>query len=227
MNFQNPTGNASFRVPFNQIFPNRNTQNTQTPGPSLAGSTIISDANIASGERGFYGGLNWNSRSTQATSQTHDMGTGPQPNMTRDVWTNPSQAFTRDFSSQVNNKSTDPDLLGQAANTFAIGQGLSFGSKIGGELLSGGFGLIGKAMDQSFQREIYNDRTTALGQVGLPSFLAYGNTNLSAAMPHTTQMLAGSNTYTSKLPGNPSTSSFTGDMAQGALGWGDTSSFST
>lgn len=60
----------------------------------------------------------------------------------------------------------------------------------------------------------------SLTQAGLPSYLAY-MPQAVALQPKTTQMSSsGMYGYTAKIPGNPTTSPYTGTTTQSALGWG-------
>jgi len=64
-----------------------------------------------------------------------------------------------------------------------------------------------------------------LEKSGLPTYLAHGGmssmTSAFSYLPKTTQVITGQNTYTSKLPGNPQSSAFTGSAEQAAMGWGN------
>jgi len=66
---------------------------------------------------------------------------------------------------------------------------------------------------------VMSNETNALSQAGLPSYLAYTPGAL-AVQPKTTQLGPGLTSYTSKIPGDPTTSAYTGTTTQNALGWG-------
>jgi len=81
-------------------------------------------------------------------------------------------------------------------------------------------GLQTNATTQAENLYTFQTGTTAnaLTKAGLPSYLAYMPGAMSL-QPHTTQA-HGVYGYTSKLPGDPTTSPFTGSTTQSALGWG-------
>lgn len=75
---------------------------------------------------------------------------------------------------------------------------------------------------QQFHQKQVDDAKHSLGQAGLPSYIAY--TGFGNGLGHslgTTQVAAGRTGYSSKIPGNSQTQSFTGSASQAALGWGN------
>lgn len=66
---------------------------------------------------------------------------------------------------------------------------------------------------------VTGNSAAALQQAGLPSYLAYTPAAIEL-QPKYTQLGPGTTSYTSKIPGNPTTSPYTGTTTQAALGWG-------
>lgn len=74
------------------------------------------------------------------------------------------------------------------------------------------------ANSEQYNNYIIGQKSAALEQAGLPSYMAYGVP--MGAGPKTSQYISGGATYTSKLPGNPTSSAYTGSAAQTEAGWG-------
>lgn len=72
----------------------------------------------------------------------------------------------------------------------------------------------------SMYNSLMSQKVNAVTQAGLPSYVAY-MPGMAAFQPRTTQMGPGKMTYTSQLPGNPTTTPYTGAAPQAALGWGE------
>lgn len=68
----------------------------------------------------------------------------------------------------------------------------------------------------------YTASSGALNDAGLPSYLAFSPA-MAASLPKTSQYQGGRMMYTSKLPGDPTTSAYTGQQSQSSVGWGNVS----
>lgn len=101
-------------------------------------------------------------------------------------------------------------------------------------MMNSGFNLLGnylnysyntKLQDQAFQNQksLFNtqaDRMTSeFEKGGMPGWAAFSGGQLSSAVPHSTQVLSGINTRTSRLPGNQ-TQFYSQTGSQTALGLG-------
>lgn len=107
----------------------------------------------------------------------------------------------------------------------------SAGSLVGGAAL-GGSHVAASAINsnarkdmqksaQEFRQKQVDNASSALQSAGLPSYLAYtGIPSGTARSLGTTQVAAGRSGFSSKIPGNAQSASYTGSTAQTALGWG-------
>jgi len=71
---------------------------------------------------------------------------------------------------------------------------------------------------QDYNTGLINQHKSALSEVGLPSYLAYGGN--ASALPKMGQVTGGRSIYHAKLPGNSMSQGFMGNHAQLSAGWG-------
>jgi hypothetical protein len=109
------------------------------------------------------------------------------------------------------------------------GRGAIAGTYLAGQAIAATGGIATTAMNNKTQTQMQDTRINnfwqynkqhqqALTTAGLPTYLAFGTPNFT---PHTTQVSSGMNHTTSHLPGNPTSSIFTGTGSQMGAGWGN------
>lgn len=119
-------------------------------------------------------------------------------------------AFQQQNQLQQNSFNQQNSML---SSTFANNMkavGVTAGANLGSNLLSTGINYLASSalMNQqaSLQRENFSYMTgqasAALTANGMPSWMAYTGMNAQSALPRTSQVINGSNTFNSQLPGN-------------------------
>lgn len=170
---------------------------------------------------------------TQRHGSSTSQGSGTQNPQTRNSNTqaNPSTnsrgTLTNGLDS-VGRRNKDEYIL---AAGYATGQAIAGLAHLGSSVYSSNKALEGvKDTNRTTlvnTQQQYNNlkdytgmKSAALQQAGLPSYLAFSNGSMPTP-PLKTQVVSGQHAVTSHLPGNPTSTPFTGSGAQIATGWGN------
>lgn len=138
----------------------------------------------------------------------------PRPSWGSQVSNASSNNTHRAQTTQTDNAATAAKASHGLKNV-GIGLGVAH---VASSAISTGGGLIQTGMHQQFQKNMISKHTEALNQAGLPSYLAFGHSGSN--LPKTSQMVSGTHSYNSQIPGNPASSNYVGGAAQNAAGWG-------
>lgn len=134
--------------------------------------------------------------------------------------------FNQQNALQQNQFQQQNQLMSQQNSNNMKMTAIQGGMQMGSNLISNAMGFAQNAQLASLQRTNFDYMTgkasDAYTSAGLPSWLAFsgGSGGLANAFPKQSQVLTGSNTFSSQLPGNTASQPWTGSSSQIALGVG-------
>lgn len=137
--------------------------------------------------------------------------------------------FAQQNTMQQNSFQQQNSLTSTVFSNNLKAAGVSAGLNLGGGLLSTGINYLASSalMNQqaALQRENFSYMTgqafNALQANGMPTWMAYTGMNATSMLPRTSQVINGSNTFNSQIPGNVVNIPFQNTPSQITFGVGD------
>lgn len=197
-------------------------------GTSLLNSLITHESNeLLSGQNATaqMQALRYTTEANTANAQAGRNFTGDQMTLNRATTQNMfNTAQTNALKMQQNSFNNQQMLQSNALSSMRTNLGISGGLGLLGTIGNIAGSAILNNQSASLQRQNFDYMTGKMQQsfesAGLPSWLAFspGSANL---FPRSTQIVNGSNTFSSQLPGNPMATPWTGSDSQITMGVGN------